>query len=70
MIDILTFLDVAKIFGTHRTWQKPFEMKTLLNTIEVEQQAQPCFVPVSPICHAIDNHTAKIHTSPRIVYGE
>lgn len=39
MIGILSFLDVAKMLGAHRTFQKPFEMKTLLDTIQAELQA-------------------------------
>ena len=39
MIGIINFLDVAKMLGAHRTLQKPFEMKTLLDTIQAELQA-------------------------------
>ncbi|MFI5248094.1 MAG: response regulator, partial [Nitrospirales bacterium] len=39
MIGILNFLDVAKMLGAHRTLQKPFEMKTLLDTVQAELQA-------------------------------
>jgi two-component system chemotaxis response regulator CheY len=39
MIGILNFLDVAKILGAHSTIQKPFEMKTLLDTVQAELQA-------------------------------
>ena len=38
MIGILNFLDVAKMLGAHRVLQKPFEMKTLLDTVQVELQ--------------------------------
>jgi len=31
MIGVLGFLDVAKMLGAHRTLQKPFEMKALLD---------------------------------------
>ena len=41
MIGILNYLDVAKMLGAHRTLQKPFEMKTLLETIQAELQASP-----------------------------
>ena len=41
MIGIINFLDVAKMLGAHRTLQKPFEMKTLLETIHAELQASP-----------------------------
>jgi two-component system, chemotaxis family, chemotaxis protein CheY len=34
MIGILNFLDVAKMLGAHRTLQKPFEMKELLNAAQ------------------------------------
>jgi two-component system chemotaxis response regulator CheY len=37
-IGILNFLDVAKMFGAGRTLQKPFEMKTLLDTVQAELQ--------------------------------
>jgi CheY-like chemotaxis protein len=36
MIGILNFLDVAKMLGAHRALQKPFEMTTLLDTVEAE----------------------------------
>ena len=39
MIGILNYLDVATMLGAHRTLQKPFEMKTLLETIQAELQA-------------------------------
>lgn len=39
-IGILNFLDVAKMFGACRTLQKPFEMKTLLDTVQAELQLQ------------------------------
>jgi len=39
MIGILNYLDVATMLGAHRTLQKPFEMKTLLETIHAELQA-------------------------------
>jgi len=39
MIGILSFLDVAKMLGAHRTLQKPFEMQTLLDTVKAELQA-------------------------------
>ena len=39
MIGILNYLDVAKMLGAHRSLQKPFEMKTLLETIHAELQA-------------------------------
>jgi CheY-like chemotaxis protein len=39
MIGILNFLDVAKMLGAHRTLQKPFEMKALLDTVQAELQA-------------------------------
>jgi FixJ family two-component response regulator len=38
MIGILNFLDVAKMLGAHRTLQKPFDMKTLLDTVQAELQ--------------------------------
>jgi len=38
MIGILNYLDVAKMLGAHRTLQKPFEMKTLLETVQAELQ--------------------------------
>ncbi len=40
MIGILNYLDVAKMMGAHGTLQKPFEMKTLLETIQAELQAR------------------------------
>jgi two-component system, chemotaxis family, chemotaxis protein CheY len=36
MIGILNFLDVAKMLGAHRTLQKPFDMKTLLDAAAAE----------------------------------
>ena len=39
VIGILNFLDVAKMLGAHRALQKPFEMKTLLDTVQAELQA-------------------------------
>ena len=36
MIGVLNFLDVAKMLGARRTLQKPFEMKTLLDTVAAE----------------------------------
>ena len=39
MIGILSFLDVAKMLGAHRVLQKPFEMQTLLDTVQLELQA-------------------------------
>ncbi|NOT24109.1 MAG: response regulator [Nitrospiraceae bacterium] len=39
MIGILNFLDVAKMLGAHRTLQKPFEMKALLEAVQAELQA-------------------------------
>ena len=41
MIGILNYLDVAKMLGAHSTLQKPFEMKTLLETIQAELQDRP-----------------------------
>ncbi|RPH79684.1 MAG: response regulator [Nitrospiraceae bacterium] len=41
MIGILNYLDVAKMLGAHSTLQKPFEMKTLLETVQAELQAHP-----------------------------
>jgi CheY-like chemotaxis protein len=38
MIGILNFLDVAKMLGAHRTLQKPFEMKALLEAVQAELQ--------------------------------
>jgi CheY-like chemotaxis protein len=38
MIGILNYLDVAKMLGAHRTLQKPFEMKTLLEAVQAELQ--------------------------------
>jgi CheY-like chemotaxis protein len=34
MIGVLGFLDVAKMLGAHRTLQKPFDMKTLLDAAQ------------------------------------
>lgn len=39
MIGILNFLDVAKMLGAHRTIQKPFEMKALLDTVQAELES-------------------------------
>jgi two-component system, chemotaxis family, chemotaxis protein CheY len=39
MIGILNFLDVAKMIGAHRTLQKPFEMKDLLEAAQILLQA-------------------------------
>ena len=39
MIGILNFLDVAKMLGAHRTLQKPFEMKALIEIVQAELQA-------------------------------
>ena len=39
MIEFLHYFDVATMLGAHRTVQKPFEMKTLLETIHAELQA-------------------------------
>ena len=36
MIGILNFLDVAKMLGARRTLQKPFDMKHLLDVVQVE----------------------------------
>lgn len=36
LIGILNFRDVAKMLGAHRALQKPFEMKTLLDTVQAE----------------------------------
>ncbi len=38
MIGMLNFLDVAKMLGAYSTLQKPFEMKTLLDTVQAELQ--------------------------------
>lgn len=38
MIGILSFLDVAKMLGAHRALQKPFDMQTLLDTVQAELQ--------------------------------
>jgi len=38
LIGVVNFLDVAKMFGAHRALQKPFEMTTLLDTVEAELQ--------------------------------
>ena len=37
-IGVLSFLDVARMLGAHRTLQKPFEMQTLLDTVQAELQ--------------------------------
>ncbi|HXT66273.1 MAG TPA: response regulator [Nitrospiraceae bacterium] len=34
MIGMLNFLDVAKMLGAHHALQKPFEMKTLFDTVQ------------------------------------
>jgi two-component system, chemotaxis family, chemotaxis protein CheY len=47
MIGILNYLDVAKMLGAHRTLQKPFEMKTLLEIIHAELQAPSSHVAYS-----------------------
>lgn len=39
MIGVLGFLDVAKMLGAHRTLQKPFEMKTLLDAVDSALQS-------------------------------
>ncbi|HEY6083899.1 MAG TPA: response regulator [Nitrospira sp.] len=39
IIGVLGFLDVAKMLGAHRTLQKPFEMKTLLDAAESALQS-------------------------------
>lgn len=39
LIGVLGFLDVAKMLGAHRTLQKPFEMKALLDAAESALQA-------------------------------
>ena len=36
MVGTLNFLGVAKMLGAHHTLQKPFEMKTLLDTVHAE----------------------------------
>jgi two-component system, chemotaxis family, chemotaxis protein CheY len=36
MIGIMNFLDVAKMMGASRTLKKPFDMKTLLDTVAAE----------------------------------
>ncbi|MCX5722510.1 MAG: response regulator [Nitrospirae bacterium] len=36
MVGTLNFLDVAKMLGAHRTLQKPFEMKALLDAVHAE----------------------------------
>jgi len=36
LMDVVNFSDVAKIFGAHRALQKPFDMTTLLETVEAE----------------------------------
>ncbi len=38
MVGTLNFLDVAKMLGAHRTLQKPFEMKALLDAVHSELQ--------------------------------
>lgn len=38
VIGILNFLDVAKMLDAHSTLQKPFDMKTLLDTVQAELQ--------------------------------
>lgn len=38
MVGTLNFLDVAKMLGAHRTLQKPFEMKALLDAVHAELQ--------------------------------
>ena len=38
MVGTLNFLDVAKMLGAHRTLQKPFEMKALLDAVRAELQ--------------------------------
>lgn len=35
-IGVLNFLDVAKMFGARRTLRKPFELKSLLDTVAAE----------------------------------
>ena len=37
--DALNFFDVAQMLGPHGTLQKPFEMKTLLDTVQAELKA-------------------------------
>lgn len=39
MVGTLNFLDVAKMLGAHRTLQKPFEMKALLDAVQSELQS-------------------------------
>jgi len=39
MIGALIFFDVAKMLAPHGTLQKPFEMKTLLETVQAELKA-------------------------------
>ena len=34
MIGMLNFLDFAKMLGAHHALQKPFEMKTLFDTVQ------------------------------------
>ena len=36
MIGIMNFLDVAKMMGAKQTLKKPFDMKTLLDTVAAE----------------------------------
>ena len=36
MMGILNFLDVTKMLGSHSTFQKPFEMKALLDKVQAE----------------------------------
>ncbi|MEO6307548.1 MAG: response regulator [Nitrospiraceae bacterium] len=38
VIGILNFLDVAKMLDAHSTLQKPFDMKTPLDTVQAELQ--------------------------------
>ena len=40
-IGVLNFLDVAKMLGARRTLQKPFDMKTLLDTVAAEVTDSP-----------------------------
>ena len=30
------FLDIARLFGAHRTFEKPFDLKEMLNAVEAE----------------------------------
>ncbi len=39
IIGVLGFLDVAKMLGAHRTLQKPFEMKALLDAADSALQS-------------------------------